>query len=76
MTDRPLTARQLEILRLIQAGIAPKRIGSALHPPVSVNTVRHHIKAIAARLPGHASPLRKCMLTPTNFDSTAVSPEA
>jgi DNA-binding CsgD family transcriptional regulator len=48
----PLTARQMEVLRLLAQGIAP--IGIAETLGVSLHTVRNHIQGIARRLRAHS----------------------
>ena len=47
--DVTLTARQLEVLRLVAQGMSNKEIGQALH--VSIHTVKFHIHRILDQLP-------------------------
>jgi FixJ family two-component response regulator len=67
---RELTPRQRQIAVLLRAGLAPKKIGSTLG--VSLSTVRFHIRALAARLPGDAPAQRKILTVrlPSTFTST------
>lgn len=44
----PLTERELEVLRLMVAGLKYKEIGARLY--ISLNTVRYHVKAIYGKL--------------------------
>lgn len=55
-----LTARQLEIIRLLAHGESPKRIAGELG--ITLRTVRHHVRAIAARIPGDGPAQRKVLL--------------
>ena len=50
--ERPLTPRQQEILRLLDAGLSPQRIAGGLG--VSLPTVRNHISALLRRLGCHS----------------------
>jgi DNA-binding NarL/FixJ family response regulator len=48
MTRANLTARELEILKILTKGLTNKQIGSALG--ISDNTVRNHINKIIEKL--------------------------
>ena len=48
---RPLTARQLEVLRLLRDVSRRRAVAAALG--VSLHTARHHIKALYERLGVH-----------------------
>jgi FixJ family two-component response regulator len=49
-TDVPLTPRQAEIVERVARGMPDKRIAAELR--ISIDTVRQHIQAAAARIPG------------------------
>lgn len=51
-TDARLTPRQLQVLRLLDAGLAAKEISSRLG--VEVATVRNHIRAVLRGLHAHS----------------------
>lgn len=59
MTGR-LTYRQREVLVLLDAGHSYATV--AIRLGISRNTVRQHVRDIAARLPGDGSPLRRVLL--------------
>lgn len=49
VAERPtLTRRELEVLRLLAAGVETREIAEQLH--LSVNTVRNHVSAVLAKL--------------------------
>jgi len=48
----PLTARQMDVLRLLAQGLPPVAIGEVLG--VSPHTVRNHIQGIARRIRAHS----------------------
>lgn len=52
LPDAPLTARQLEVLRLLAQGLAPREIAAELS--LSVYTVRSHLRAVFERLEAHS----------------------
>ncbi len=47
----PLSARELEVLRLIAAGLVPQEIADRL--VITLGTVRNHIKRIYGKLDSH-----------------------
>ena len=50
--DRPLTGRELEILRLLAAGLSTAAIASDLS--ISSTTVRNHVQRIITKLKVHS----------------------
>ena len=46
-----LGARELEVLRLVELGLANKMIAEHLH--ISLNTVRNHVQSILYKLGAH-----------------------
>ena len=58
--DKNLTIRQTEIAGLVARGLSDKVI--AARTELAIDTVRVHIQAAAARLPGNGSPRHKLTL--------------
>jgi DNA-binding NarL/FixJ family response regulator len=50
--ERPLTRRQQQVLRLLDAGLSPQLIAAGLD--LSLPTVRNHISALLHRLGCHS----------------------
>lgn len=55
-----LTPRQRDVVRLIAVGRSCEQIGATLG--ISTHTVRRHLEAIAAKVPGTTTPYRRVML--------------
>ena len=55
-----MSKRQAEVVELVARGLPDKRIAAELH--ISVRTVRCHIQAAAARIPGDSTPRHRFML--------------
>lgn len=60
MEQKPLSVRQAEIAGLVARGLSDKVI--AARTEIAVDTVRVHIQAAAARLPGNGTPRHKLTL--------------
>lgn len=58
MTD--LTTRQAQVVACVARGLPDKRIAAELR--ISIDTVRYHIQAAAARIPGESSPRHRLTL--------------
>lgn len=54
--SRPLSARQLEIVRLLSIGHTNRQIARALKPRCTVAAVRYHINEAATLVPGDGHP--------------------
>jgi DNA-binding NarL/FixJ family response regulator len=57
---KPLTERQAQIAELVARGLPDKQI--AQETGLAIDTVRHHIQAAAARLPGDTTPRHKLIV--------------
>jgi DNA-binding NarL/FixJ family response regulator len=55
-----LSKRQAEVVELVARGLPDKRIAAELQ--ISIRTVRCHIQAAAARIPGDARPRHRFTL--------------
>jgi DNA-binding NarL/FixJ family response regulator len=60
MTKRELSERQAQVVERVARGMLDKQIAAELH--ISVRTVRCHIQAAAARIPGDSSPRHRFTL--------------
>jgi len=60
MKQLPLTARQSQIAECVARGMPDKQI--AHETGLAIDTVRHHIQAAAARIPGDTAPRHKLIL--------------
>ena len=66
-----LTKRQAEVVERVARGLPDKRIAHELC--ISIDTVRHHIQAAAARIPGETSPRHRLTLFFLTIDDAAES---
>jgi len=57
MKQLPLTERQYQIAECVARGMPDKQI--AQETGLAIDTVRHHIQAAAARIPGDTAPRYK-----------------
>jgi DNA-binding CsgD family transcriptional regulator len=55
-----LTQRQAQVVERVAKGLPAKRI--AVELGISVDTVRNHIKSVAARIPGEGQPRHRLTL--------------
>jgi DNA-binding NarL/FixJ family response regulator len=57
--NRPLTARQRDVVALLIQGLTCPGIARRLH--LSPSTVRQHVRDIASHLPGTQPPIRRIL---------------